>query len=763
MIENEDVHSQRKIWSGSSENGEESLFSLELVVEKLYIPHTPCRFPAIAFRLLDFPTIVINHVETDLEKIMRQKILLDSEFVVPDQFIELKDRHGNFMIKKGKSCLFKMPVNILKKHLESTPLYVMVIDMFPETPKLVGNSTVPLDYLMDSICTDINRLGSTVPSSHGDKGLFKLYNLMGKEMGYFVLGVRVLSLGPSLIPHLPDSSLMKRSTNKEVKTMENMIRSKFEPNEKMNDSIQELRNSACMTDPVKDDRFIQTIDTEDKAINVEMHAGRPQHQIGTDPSINKISYSISTQTQKVKKVESSVNSYKKLVVNHEHQVDDDEIIITNIACPPPLFYNSKAKPQIEIKKQNISLVDDLSVDDLSDVESFDGPGLSISKRCNEKKVDLFQSSRHSIATSPSKPELTKSPKIPQARKDEFVKGLQVAPHQSEIFPLLTALINELSHIQDPRLLLNISNKIQSAEVLKIESRLEQKKRESDENVDEISPTVVSAVAEALKKKLDNSRDNMADLNKSGEKQKKVAIQKKGNKSRKGPISSKTFTPMQGKKNKMLSFGITNTQRLRLQKTNPEWLKHADEQAEKLKSQKQPAGKNLKLDDMNATTFSDTLTEVRRLAEKELESTAGGDTLQLIADDIDVMNSSLDTSRKTAAKLQNRQKSHSAAKSTRNDSFQDTPKPKTRTRVRQKVELEHNNLRDSSDSEAIDKKKPVPLERNSRNIPSPAFVNQETGINGNGKYYRYDMYTYLANILLVVVILGPFIKIILCGH
>ena len=148
---------------------EESLFSLELVVEKLYIPHITCRFPAIAFRLLDFPTIVINHVESELGKAIRRQISFDPDYQMPEQFCELKDKHGNFMVKKGKSCLFKMVAETLKNHLSNTPLYVMVIDMFPEVPKLVGNSTVPLNVLIDAICADLVRVCLLYTSDAADE------------------------------------------------------------------------------------------------------------------------------------------------------------------------------------------------------------------------------------------------------------------------------------------------------------------------------------------------------------------------------------------------------------------------------------------------------------------------------------------------------------------------------------------------------------------------------------------------------------------
>jgi hypothetical protein len=79
------------------------------------------------------------------------------------------------MIKKGKSCLLKLPCSTLQMHLANTPMYVMIIDSYPEIPKLLGNTTVALDQEMRDIMEDIRRLGDTVPSVHGDKGLFKVF------------------------------------------------------------------------------------------------------------------------------------------------------------------------------------------------------------------------------------------------------------------------------------------------------------------------------------------------------------------------------------------------------------------------------------------------------------------------------------------------------------------------------------------------------------------------------------------------------------
>ncbi|XP_059164723.1 myb-like protein V [Physella acuta] len=622
-------------------DAEVSLFSLELVVEKVYIPHVPCRFPAIAFRLLDFPTIVIKHVEDDLGKAIRNKIAMDPYYKIPEQFIELKDKHGNFMVKKGKSCLFKISAEVLKQHLSQTPLYVMLIDLFPEVPKLIGNSSVPLNTLIESICVDIVKLGSTVPSVHGDKGLFKVYNLMGKEIGYFVLGFRLLCLGPSLIPHIPDSVLFHQK-NTALENIENEnLKQQIHLTEEKNDNkhaLKDHKHSSSMTEPMQRDVLLQTIEMEDKAVLVSLEDNKTNEK----KDIHMMQ-TISTQTDKVKNKE--VKQIQKKWLEHFDHQNDDDIIINNIVCPPPMFYNSEASPMIKIMKQTpVSLLhkDDSSVTDLSEIESFDGYGLHIGK---PKKINTVDTDLKLGVSNPSPPKLL----IPQARPGEHIQGLSVAPTAGSIFPLLTALINELSYIQNPQLLLNLQNQIQASATLKNLKPKEQvvvTKPHDEPKGEKLSPSVVSAVAAALTKKLENSKANVEKDKKElvhvGNNQNIISAEDKSTKSKQSLINKN----LKGK----LVFGMTNTQRLRLQKTNPQWLKLAEKAAADLKTKKITSSqKPPEIDEVNATTFSDTLTEIRRLAEKELHNTVGGDTLLNVASEVESLEPKKYPSKKRAQK------------------------------------------------------------------------------------------------------------------
>lgn len=701
---------------------EDSLFSLELVVDKVYIPHVPCRFPAIAFRLLDYPTTVIKHVDEELGRAIRSKISFDPSYQLPDQFIELKDRHGNFMVNKGKSCLFRIPADILKQHLANTPLYVMVIDLFPEVPKLVGNSSVPLNTLMDMICIDIAKLGSTVPSVHGDKGLFKLYNLMGKEIGYFVLGFRLLCLGPSLIPHLPESMLLHQQPKlrqvKKNQSTDELIQNRSVEMENTNEVEVELRNSACMTDPIKSDVLLQTIEMQDKAVNV----GWLDSGIQTELEIvaKKGSHSLSTQTEKRSQIKEALKAQQKWANCIQPQTDEyEDVIINNIVCPPPLFYNSNASPSIKIDRKQFH--HELVTDDLSDIQSYDGDGLEKVKTYFEDNIqqDHFQQVKSFV--SPKLP-------VPKARVGETVLGLQVAPNPDMVFPLLTALINELSCIQNPQFLLQLSNQKQVASQNWQQPGQPPDKLEHIHQLqrsDKLSPSAVSAVAAALARKIEISTEN-ENVNGSKKPSRPQSAQPLTvlNITKQEVQQTQKQTSKRPLKKSKLVYGMTNTQRLRLQKTNPQWLKATQKEVPNPKIKTRPSKQEAETDEPSATLLSDTLTEVRRLAEKELNNTASEDTLL----NITRAGESAEHKKITNLEVKDRNTKFSSRKSKQVD----TNKRSVGDTSVHKAPLLKGGQKPNGitlQQNEVTRKKPVPQVRQFRNITSPSYDDQEFSAEG----------------------------------
>ncbi|ESP03826.1 hypothetical protein LOTGIDRAFT_156425 [Lottia gigantea] len=571
---------------------EESLFSLELVIDKIYIPHVVCRFPAVAFRLLDFPTILINHVDQELGDRIKTKISRDSHYTPPDQFSELQDNHGNYMVKKGKSCLFKTSVDSLKTHLSNTPLYVMALDMFPDTPKLIGNSSVPLDSLMKQICVDIAKKGLTVPSVHGDKGLFKIYNLMGKEIGYIVLGFRLLCLGPSMAGHIPSKAA---TTNKLVTQVEKEncqnevnvinVQPSIDSKQVANFSMkankppgkeQNLRHSqemGSMTDAMTNDVLLQTVPTEEKAV----------HVVISEPEKPKIPQSnISTQTEKKRRKNQHI-----LQKDVDISLEDDGANFLdepNIFCPPPLFYNKYAEPKIQMERP-VYYTDEESLDDLSETGSVCN---KISKVHDPKKLEQSLTPRRSNIKVPSTVQNTRKS---QQNKTANTQGPVV--QNNPMFPILTALLNELVGIQGSQGLENVIQRVGHVTSGGHSPRqLTQQKVRDALTVNVARPTLSSQSKKSLKKEDDV---NISAKNRSW--------------IRKTPQS----VPKTGK----LTYRLTKTQKLRIAKSNPKWLQEKEKIDEDQKPK--PPLAVVSEEDLSVTNFSDTLTEVRRLAQKELDN------------------------------------------------------------------------------------------------------------------------------------------------
>lgn len=686
---------------------QDSLFSLELVVEKLYLPYVTCRFPAVAFRLLDFPTILICHVEKELADVIKTKVDRDPYYRVPNQFADLQDKQGNFMVKKGKSCLFKISLDTLSMHLSNTPLYIMVLDEFPEVPKLLGNSSLALNEVIDAVKCDVKKNGPTVPSVQGDKGLFKIYSLMGKEIGYMILGFRLLSLGPGLIAHLPAKTLVKRASERqkhEVKQSvideimeikeEQITQAVAKPSQSRQqthskqENLNNTREMGSMTDAEKCDALMQTIDIDEEKVHIAVSSANTK----------KDCKSIETQTERrVRRDPKQTEDIQ--VLEKEEESDDDILINPGINCPPPLFYNSKAEPDVHIDRDvnafsgYSSTFDDATLEDLSGDEHFD-------------KVEPNLINKPKAGHIPVSNIVKEEPKLKDARtvvissikqsniqtQPTFGPGLNLEALKSSepIFPLLTALLNELSKIQNPQFVDEAMQQVAAVKT-KVDS--------------------VKKPAPVLRSK---SEENVYDVEEVAENESKVSLKKRGRKAKTRATETEAVpknkgwirkAPEVGVKKTKLVFGLTNTQRLRLAKQNPSWLKSAeqDEKASKALKQQHKMLKTKEQDfEDDAGNLSDTYTEVRRLAAEELAKTTLGRS-QVVADESKI--------KKAKKKKGSKSRESSPAKG----------KPRTRSQSPKKTKESLKGtvqVREESDQESPVKEEAVDLDPDSRDIASP---------------------------------------------
>ena len=296
----------------------ETLFSLEVHVESVENLRVACKLPALCFRLLDFPTMIIHHVSPlDAEK-MRQKLRLEgNESVLQD----LKDRFGNFQFRKGKSCLFKASIDTLLLQLQTVPLYAMLMDLWPRKPVLVGSTLISLKRAIDKISKDVYQKGIAVPSFYRDEGDFSVYNLMGSCIAKVKLGFRLLSLGGSLIPHIPTEALAKRSTER-IETggqIEQAVKGALEK------VLPEIESGTFLEEDIPED--IADSETDGQTVK---------------PS----------QTQDVKQT-AEVQTYLHArditshIRSHDRRTSEEDLVIANTFCPPPLYYNCFSKSKVD--------------------------------------------------------------------------------------------------------------------------------------------------------------------------------------------------------------------------------------------------------------------------------------------------------------------------------------------------------------------------------------------------------------------------------
>jgi len=396
---------------------QESLFSLELIVDRLCLHQSvECRIPAVAFRLLDFPTLLIYHVEPELAAAIRLKLLSNRCQSVPAQLSELKDRKtGAFLISRGKSCLFRVSPNAALSGLSSAPLYVMVVDMFPETPKLVGSCGIPLSHCVRDLYNDIVTNGISVPAVRAEKKELHLCNLMGAKLGTVLLGCRLLSLGASLLSHIPTHHIVH------VKPAEEVDHSFNSTADKVPQSIAEAHvaakqaaNASRSSDSTKVDKITKK-SFADSQTQVEL------------PSFG----SVGTQTSRLR---SHTGKPRTTLAN-----DADDIIMTNVICPPPLYYNSATcRKTVCWHHEEWSAVWQRASDDSN--WSDDG-----TIRLEDKYLDDDEEAKHNVNFSHSRVN-DKPSSHAQSRnrvRNDPVSKTPDRPRSMTEFPILGALMAEI--------------------------------------------------------------------------------------------------------------------------------------------------------------------------------------------------------------------------------------------------------------------------------------------------------------------------------
>lgn len=376
----------------------ESLFSLEVHVENVNRLKVSCVIPAVSFRLLDFPSLVIHLVSPVNVQKLREKSQIQgiTRDVIETEF---RDRHGNISFTKGKSCLFSANIANLQNQLQGTPMYVMILDVWHKKPKLVGSTAIPLKDTIDKLSADVERLGISVPSISQQEGIYDVYNLMGTKIGNVQLCVRLLSLGGSLAPHIPAQSIMTKQAVKQQEEEED-----------------KAKNNVVL-------EGLEVIDEEKRR----------------EESMLPSSQSVAIQANIHQEPKSPKHTSPPYVEDNE----SEPAIIANTVCPPPLYYHVKshrenAGKRIDVKETKESKLGSHSYNNAVDVDFvYYNPNLvQPDGSCGCASVCV---------------QTDDTPDLPIPQK-KVIDGPDRLPTKldSDDLPLLTALLEELSFLRNQR-------------------------------------------------------------------------------------------------------------------------------------------------------------------------------------------------------------------------------------------------------------------------------------------------------------------------
>lgn len=286
----------------------ESLFSFALYVDRISVDKI-CNSPAVGFRFLDYPTVVIK---SDIK-------CLDNSKHDDNNNEDSSEVQGTlFHFGKGKSCLFKNSVAALKKLLNEIPLYVMLFDSSEEQSKLKGCCSISLVKLLKKLKDQIDDIGMDSPAVAEEVSEYAMYNLMGVKTGILKLQFKLNFYGASLLMHKNETS--KINSVDAYLNLDNKSQKRETGEDHLNIKVEEVQ-----TKVVTQEKGIQCIDESYVKKNKKKKRKETFHESAIDRGFHKY----------------SPEKY-------------DDFNAEKIFCPPPLFLNLHDKPSLEKEKEKVN-------------------------------------------------------------------------------------------------------------------------------------------------------------------------------------------------------------------------------------------------------------------------------------------------------------------------------------------------------------------------------------------------------------------------
>uniref|UniRef100_UPI00398EEC99 microtubule-associated protein 10 n=1 Tax=Pristiophorus japonicus TaxID=55135 RepID=UPI00398EEC99 len=503
----------------------ETLFSLELLVDCVQFEPEPgpAARPgpvlAVAFRLLDFPTLLVH--QTTPER-------AEGKVGPP----EGPPAGSRVPFGKGKCCLLKLSLT----SLSHSPLYTMLLDVVPRVPRLLGSCVIPLAGAAEEIRRQVEQHGMAVPAVHGGKGLYAVYNLMGREVGHIALRYRLLSLGVASLPHVPHNQVLTVAMGEEDSSPGPSAAPVVPSGPLVLEQIQEEQETvAQQVTGNTPSRSAQSPDPVPGGPVIRQHIQLGESEVPATASVSK-------KTLKPKTLAKGIQMEHNTRLQRLETEESTDIGVDNVFCPPPLYYSQSTGDCKETLTEMHRIVE-TEFRPLEELDSDeDGESFGMSQTLSNSR--LLQS--QSETASRLNPQVPKMPTQPDADLGNIIRQL----------PLLNALLLELSLLQD-----QVPRRI----ALTVHPQLAWLYSGLENDSPKFHNPIRSPSSEHL-------RSTSSHFKKHKEKQ---------------PISLKLFDKENTQKQtntkkdsehpkRKLMFGLTHTLRLRLQQTNPNVLTLLDQ-------------------------------------------------------------------------------------------------------------------------------------------------------------------------------------------
>ncbi|XP_019488703.1 PREDICTED: microtubule-associated protein 10 [Hipposideros armiger] len=526
---------------------------------------SPPLCPAVAFRLLDFPTLLVYPPGGPAAP-------------APEP------RPGLLSFGRGKSCLFRLHPATLRRGLLGTPLYTLLLQLHPgrptPAPQLLGACSISLAAVAHKV------LGSAASGcSQGHRGSFPLHNHVGERIGDIALCYRLTDLGSSLLGHLERPVISTGGGVEGVEGWEAVEIASQAPQEK------QLQQPDSEPSPRGADRPLVGFKIPKAPKNLKeivFHSRANSHNLG------------SVENGKTNSICSNASGVESVRPPSQEVTELD--VETNTFCPPPLYYTHLTQEKTPAQRK-------ITIKPLMHApEELDGAFLE--EKLGNTPTYVSPLKHTSSATHESPPVLINPPHV----QDVGASNQSTSRPQTEQnrintirqLPLLNALLVELS----------LLNNQPMASPAHIHPHLAWLYRTEDKKSPE------SSARSTCKSEYKKSKLPME------EKEKSVSLQYKKNQVenlKKGKHFEKNSDPPKRRvpRGKLL-YGLTNTLKLRLKQTNPDMLivHEKREQYRKMQAQMFSAKFRIPSSKAKALSFAEQHQKPRQLPkDKYLESDA----------------------------------------------------------------------------------------------------------------------------------------------